>query len=390
MLALIARNTCEFSASHESEADSELCFASVDNPSLIDQEVISKIATTARSESVREMAVRKIADRAFIKQLALESPYEDVRTAAVTRITDQELLAKIAMEDQAKAPRRQAVKELTLQAVLAKVVFEEPVEDIRKLAIEKVTDPYLRYRYCDDCRFEDIGLLKDSDPRLKRIAGDFQEPNEGATNCLARMKLVIREPVVQTRLAGLRCVAEIRRSSQGYASGGPTAAVVYGEIVTIKFQRNGATLAALTWKTDFSAEIDSRRGYTTKHAETHGQDLLSILFQMPAFSRDDLGVLAASTIPEVRIGAVANIADPTLLARMAIGDKSAWVRRAAVGRVTDQAVLGEVAAKDSDQMVRLPAIDRLTDPVLLANLARTGTDRSHAQRRLDSLSPIRQ
>jgi hypothetical protein len=164
---------------------------------------------------------------------------------------------------------------------------------------------------------------------------------------------------------------------------------VYGEIVTIKFHRNGATLAALTWKTDFSAEIDSRRGYTTKHAKTHGQDLLSILFRLPAFSQDDLGVLASSTIPEVRIGAVANIADPTLLARMAIGDKSAWVRRAAVGRVTDQAVLGEVATKDSVQMVRLPAIDRLTDPVLLANLARTGTDRSHAQKRLNILSLTR-
>jgi hypothetical protein len=196
MLAVIAANTCEFSASHLSEADSELCVASVVNPSLIDQEVISKIAATARDESVRETAAGKSVDQALIRQLALESPYEGVRTAAVTKITDQELLAKIAMEDQVRAPRLQAVKGLTLQAVLAKVAFEDPVEDIRRLAIEKVTDPYLRYRYCDDCRFEDIGLLKDSDPRLKRIAGDFQEPDEGPTNCLARMKLAIREPVI--------------------------------------------------------------------------------------------------------------------------------------------------------------------------------------------------
>lgn len=300
MLAAIAKVACEAEAS-------QVCGASLKNPNLVDQAVLMELVETGKHGD-------------------------------------------------------EAVRRLTDQAMLAKVAFEDPVEEIRDAATARLDEKRYPDKNCWDCRFIRIGTLEDSDPRLRRIAGDLDEPNVLATNSFARMKLATREPLIQARLPGLKCVGHIEQSEQGYGSLYVVTATLYGEIVTFKLQQKGATLAERTWKTEFSEAITRRwRGKPqgTQHATVHGQDLLSALFRLPAFSQDDLKSLAHSSIPEVRIGAVADIADPAFLATVLRADKSVWVRRVAVMKVTDQAVLREAVEKDPDQTVRLHASERL-------------------------------
>ena len=74
---------------------------------------------------------------------------------------------------------------------------------------------------------------------------------------------------------------------------------------------------------------------------------------------------------DVRKGAVTELADETLLARIAKSDKHAAVRKAAVGRVEDQALLGEIATNDEDRGVRMAAIARMEDHGVLAEVVDT-------------------
>jgi hypothetical protein len=63
--------------------------------------------------------------------------------------------------------------------------------------------------------------------------------------------------------------------------------------------------------------------------------------------------------PSARIHAVRDLTDHAVLAKIAVEDKDADVRRAAVERLTDQAALAKVAVGDKDKSIRRAAKDRL-------------------------------
>jgi hypothetical protein len=62
------------------------------------------------------------------------------------------------------------------------------------------------------------------------------------------------------------------------------------------------------------------------------------------------------------------------LAKMALTDKQANVRRVAAQHVTDQSVLKEVVEKDSDAEVRAAAVQNLTDQSVLVRVAESDSD----------------
>ena len=362
---------------------------------------------SAHSDRLRAMkAVERLSNPAMLAAIAKEACKAGAIPVCEASLRNPNLVDQAVLMELVETGNGNAIGRLTDQAMLAKVAFEDPDERIRDAATARLDEKLYPDKNCWDCRFIRIGTLEDSDPRLKRIAGGLDEPDVLATNSFARMKLATREPLIQARLPGLKCVGHIEKSEQGYRSwqGEPT--TVYGEIVTFKLQQKGATLAERTWKTEFGQSITRKLQGTeqgTQHARVHGQDLLSALFRLPAFSQNDLKNLAHSSIPEVRdgavvpalgcldayhssipelrigavvpvlgcldasyssipevrIGAVADIADPAFLATVLRADKSVWVRRAAVMKVTDPAALREAVEKDPDQPVRLHASERL-------------------------------
>ena len=66
--------------------------------------------------------------------------------------------------------------------------------------------------------------------------------------------------------------------------------------------------------------------------------------------------------------------DQTKLAKIALEDKDAEVRRAAVAKLTDQALLAKIAVEAKDADVRSAAVAKLTDQALLAKIAAEDKD----------------
>jgi len=158
-----------------------------------------------------------------------------------------------------------------------------------------------------------------------------------------------------------------------------------GEIITIELHQNGKTLVEASWSTDFPLMSAS---FEFKSAEVRVEDLLEKLLHLSAFTPEDLAELSHSRIPEVRIGAVANLTDQALLAKVAIEDKEPDVRRAAVDKLTDQALLAKMAIEDKEPYVRRTAVEKLTDQVVLAKVAFEDKDdwvRKAANVRIDEL-----
>jgi hypothetical protein len=75
----------------------------------------------------------------------------------------------------------------------------------------------------------------------------------------------------------------------------------------------------------------------------------------------------------VRAAAIEHLTDQTLLAKVALGDRSFELELAAVDRLTDQSLLAKVVLESSNWTVRENAVDKLTDQVLLAKLAMDDT-----------------
>jgi Ankyrin repeats (3 copies) len=200
------------------------------------------------------------------------------------------------------------------------------------------------------------------------------------SDSIARIKMAILEPRIQSRLPDLKCVSNTSQISQGYANdysryyGGPggRTALVYGENVTIKLEKDDRTLAEASWSTGFPVQIDGATPPSFLGAEVRGEDLMAKLLHLSVFTPDDLAELAHSSIPEVRGGAAANLTDQGLLGKLA-RDKVLVVRKAAVGNLTDQETLARVVAEDKDPGIHKVAIKNVTDQAVLAKLA-TGTD----------------
>jgi len=74
------------------------------------------------------------------------------------------------------------------------------------------------------------------------------------------------------------------------------------------------------------------------------------------------------------------------LAKIAVEDKDANVRRAAVAKVTDQSLLAKIVLEDSNVGVRSAAVINLTDQALLAKVALEGTDASARRTTVSKLS----
>jgi hypothetical protein len=78
----------------------------------------------------------------------------------------------------------------------------------------------------------------------------------------------------------------------------------------------------------------------------------------------------------VRRTAVGWLTDQSLLGKIAVGDKDVDVRRTAVHWLTDQSILAKFAVGDKDGSVRSAAVDEVTDQSLLARIAVEDEDAS--------------
>ena len=220
-----------------------------------------------------------------------------------------------------------------------------------------------------------LGLLCFLCP-IMRGADLMARVTRNAKESIARIRLAIREPRINARFPGLECDAEVSPIRHAYtwqsafrpfgASGSEE--VVLGEEVTINLRQGGTSLIKRTWSTNFPYTIQPPVP-TVLPAEVTGEDLMVGLLSRSALTPEDLTELVHSRIPEVRIGAAANLTDQTVLTTVALQDKEPSVRVAAVRKLTDQALLAKFVLQDKEPGVRIAAVKKLTDQVLLAKVA---------------------
>jgi hypothetical protein len=104
---------------------------------------------------------------------------------------------------------------------------------------------------------------------------------------------------------------------------------------------------------------------------------------------DDLALLrdiaTTSAHSDVRIEAVARIADPDALVDIATGGNPRKVRVAALSRVDSQEILADIALHEKDESLRIAAIPRVTDQAVLSTIAK---DDPEASVRMEAIGHI--
>jgi hypothetical protein len=316
---------------------------------LTDQALLAKIAVEATEASVRPAAVRNLTDQALLAKIAVNDKDPDVREAAVEKLTDQALLAKIAVVDENEWVRRAAVEKLTDQALLAKIAVNDKDSDVREAAVEKLTDQALLAKIAvvdkdRSVRAKAIAAMVQSNPALKLHAGNLGVSSSDLLESTARIRLAIQEPRIRNRLPRIVFTPRVSPESQRYHAA-VGVGEMRGESVSFVLRQAGGTLAEINWRSDFPQEMPFNgplvplglggNDLGLQVAYVHGEDLLAQLLRNGLFTQDDLAELSSSDIPEVRVGAVRNLTDQALLAKIAVQDKTPEVCRAAEWRLAE-------------------------------------------------------
>ena len=298
---------------------------------LTDQALLAKIAVESRDADVRRAAVRKLTDQALLAKIAVEdTDHPDVRITAIEKLTDHALLAKIAIKDEDSSVRSAAIEKLTDQALLADLAVEDTDLDVRSTAVSKLTDQALLAKIAVEAedpviRAEAIAELDESNPAMRRLAGNLGALTSDTGESIARIRLAIQEPRIRNRLPQIVFTPRVGPRSQAYTGG-----TMEGESVTFVLSQAGETLVEKNWKTAFPGAT-LRLGFLP--AGVHAEDLLAELLHRAVFTQDDLAELSSSEIPEVRDAAVWNLTDQALLAKITVEDKVPAVRQAAEQRL---------------------------------------------------------
>jgi hypothetical protein len=328
---------------------------------LSDQALLAKVAIECRgSDGIALAAVGNLTDRTVLAKVASEARRPDARRAAFDQLaafkrTDQANLAMVALEGQTWDSRL-AVDKLTDQAILAKVALNRG-GGVAAAAVEKLTDEALlakvavdanddsaRYpAYCRLCNSRTIAKLSAAaDPTTRLYASALLKihaacqpiPEEHKARLVCKVLTILQllwDPLVTAELGDVKDinVAWESRSESYYNYG-----YVWGEwfMVSVKLSKTDQVVSR-GWITDFPSALWAR-----------DRHFLEAPMPTSDFAEDICGLLSAST-----------------RAAVAIKSKRYDLRLAAIENLTDQTVLAKVAAQDKDDGVGRRATARLAE-----------------------------
>lgn len=211
------------------------------------------------------------------------------------------------------------------------------------------------------------GLTNRSDPSLEElIAGPLYKEAHELLRAAARIRLVMQDPIIIGRIPDAKVVTQYSMLTPPYNR------PVAGEGIAFTIQQGARRLAQDAWSTYFPPAFEAGvplKGPLFLEADVQISPMLERLFSQPEFTRADLLQLSQSPVPEARVGAVRNLVDQTVIAKIAVEDKVASVRFAAVEKLADQALLGRIVVDDQDWTVRDCAAAKVKDQALLENIA---------------------
>jgi hypothetical protein len=320
--------------------------AAVNN--IIDQVVINNIVTHDADERVQVAAVKKLTDQRMLAKFAIENINLNIRCAAVKNLYDQEVLKKIATGKDYTFIRVVAVNNLTDQTLLKKFATEDKEPSVREAAVGRITDQEFLINLATNQTDHFllsliINLLKYPDPILSQKIGNIENVTRDAIECYARMTLAIQEPKIKLRFPYLQCALSVMKTNEEYHihaniyNLNERVAYMNGEIVEIKLLQRDTIITGEAWSTVFPKIVQTTSESGFINAKVSGEDLMKRLLHKNIFTSGDLFELILSNIPEVRIGAIANLSDRELLTKVATKDKNLEVRIAAEDRIKELA-----------------------------------------------------
>jgi hypothetical protein len=211
-----------------------------------------------------------------------------------------------------------------------------------------------------------------SNPALTKMAGLGRSLTEDVIQSIARINLAIHERCIRKRFPRIELDVSVSNVSVWYGQRFPYGDVsVPGESISVVVSQAGKTLAKKNYSS-FPDKVFPSAPLTLSFVdakEIHGEELLVELLNNAEFTQQDLAELTLSVIPELRFAAVRKITDQTLLAKIAIEDKTRNVRIAAFKELSDQALLAQIAVDIKEKNIRLVAVGKVTDQMLLRSIA---------------------
>jgi ankyrin repeat protein len=346
-----------------------------------DQTVLAKLALAVEEKDffVRRAAILKLTDQTLLTKLALEDENPHIRAIAVLKLTDQTLLAKLAVKEHYEV-RSAAVEVLTDQVLLARIAVDDKDLMVRKAAIKKLTDQTLLTKLA----------LEDKDPRVRAIA--VQELTDQAL--LVKLAMTDEQPLVrataaenltdQTLLAKL-ATEDKDEKVRAAAAGRLTDQALLAKLA-VGGENSDIRRVAVENLTDQAllVELSKDRDFNIRYGVVKNLADPNVLAKLAVEDKDERIRRAAEvkliedpqgqavldktrTASKERNDSLSMCTDqPKLIAAL---EDSWWrIRQTAARRITDQAVLVKLITEDKDEDIRLAAVENLTDQAVLAKL----------------------
>jgi hypothetical protein len=176
----------------------------------------------------------------------------------------------------------------------------------RRLAVRRLTDPDLLKEIA--LRGEDRGMraaaisvLQGSEDVLRALAGEARVPATDGIAACARIRLILREPLMRDRFPDTEVLVRYATDSAKYAPATiariqtENAFDVSGESFRLTVRQKGMILAESFWSTYFAYNrADSRS------CQVVLQDLLVQLLDKPCFTASDIAEISKSEFAELR------------------------------------------------------------------------------------------
>ena len=235
------------------------------------------------------------------------------KIAKVMKLTDANQLAKIACEDEDCLVRSAAVSKLTDQTLLTKIAVEDDYFLVRETALKKITDQTLLVKLVETGKDQYVcaraaAELDESNPAIRRLAGNLEYISYDAVQTIARIKMVIQEPIIRKRIPNIEFEVELfhikreyTEKDRNYAS--PSTHNFDGMAVVFKLKTEGRLLVKREWGSYSPPNTD----LPYIHVEVEGAVFFGDIFHLNLFTKEDLAELSKSEIPEVRKAAIANL-----------------------------------------------------------------------------------
>lgn len=314
------------------------------------KKALSRAILNDGSETVRLLETKNLTDSKKLSQVALSDQSVAVRQLAVEKLGDQQVLYQIAIKDSSYELSKMAVERLVNQQILSQVATESRWNEVKELAIERISDQKALYQLVSlpeptttdsAIRFGKLAMKKLNDQELlSKVALDDA------------ISVKMREEAIN-KLNNQVMLKQIAMSELDPFILGLLAEKLSDQKTLVSLEKR---LAETSYPHD--------KRYSALYARCRAIEKILDQSMLAEWARHHEW--------SIRLAAMNNLTNQTVLVNIVNTDENESVREAAIKNLTDQNILVKVAkCDDEDVHVRAAATEKVTDQKVLFELAKS-------------------